>query len=345
MLDKIIFNNSIKEWLIAVVVFAVVVFALKFFRSYVITRIKKISSKTKTELDDMVIDAIKAIHWPFYVLSSFYISLHFVYVPEFIQRWTFYIFLAVTIYYVIKFFESLVDYTAEMIISRKEEEDRNTGIVKLITILMKIGLWIGAVVLILSNMGYNITSLIAGLGIGGIAIALALQNILADLFSSLAIYLDKPFKVGDTIVVGDQIGTVERIGIKTTRIKVLQGEELVISNQELSTSKIRNFGVMEKRRVVLNIGVTYDTPSSKLKMIPEILKGIIDSKEDVDIDRVHFKSFGDSSLMFEAVFYLNNGEYQIYMDTQQEINLEIVDAFEKEKIEMAFPTQTIYIKK
>ena len=186
------------------------------------------------------------------------------------------------------------------------------------------------------------------MGIGGIAIAFALQNILADAFSALSIYFDKPFEIGDFVVVGEFSGTVKKIGIKSTRIQLLQGEELVMSNAILTSSSVRNFKKMRKRRIVFGFGVTYDTPSKKLKKIPDIIRDIIDPEklQYLDkLDRVHFSEFGDFSLIFDVVFYMKTQDYMKYKDTQQAINYAIRDAFEKEGIEMAFPTQTIYLQK
>ena len=180
--------------------------------------------------------------------------------------------------------------------------------------------------------------------VGGIAIALALQNILGDFFSSLAIYFDKPFKVGDFVVLGDQMGTVKKIGIKTTRIQVPQCEELVVANSELVKSQVRNFGIMQRRRNLQNIGVTYDTPAEKLKQIPDMIKQIVTEQNNTEYDRTHFKTFGDSGLIFEVVYYVLTGDYKEFMDLRQKINLNIVEKFNQEKIEFAFPTQTVYVK-
>jgi len=343
-LQTVIFNNTTFDWIKAVVIFFIAIGILKLFQTILIARLKKIFAKTKTELDDLIISAIDAIYWPFYVFAALYFAIQFIAVPQAIERWAFYIFLIVIVYYAIKFLAELIDFGAKMVIAKKEGE-QDVGIIKLISAVAKILLWLGAVVLILSNMGYNVTSLIAGLGIGGIAIALALQNILGDLFSSLAIYFDKPFKVGDFVVLGDQMGTVKKIGIKTTRIQTPQGEELVVANSELTKSQVRNFGVMERRRNLQQIGVTYDTPAEKLKRIPDMIKQIIEKQGNVDFDRVHFKSFGDSSLIFEVVYYVKTGDYKEFMDMQEKINLEIVEKFEDENIEIAFPTRTVYVKK
>ncbi len=338
-------GNAVYDWLGAILIFLAALLILKIFKLILIGRLKTLSAKTKTEIDDMVIDALGKIHWPLYVLVAIYFSLFFVNVNFLVKEWASYIFLIAVVYYAITFLGALIDYGVKVVAIKRKEKEGDVGIVKFSGAVMKIILWAGAVVLILGNMGYNVTSLIAGLGIGGIAIALALQNILGDLFSSLAIYFDKPFKVGDFIVIGEYMGTVKRVGIKTTRIEALQGEEIVIPNNELTNAKLQNFGLMEKRRIVFTIGVTYDTPASKLKKIPTIIRKIIKEQENSKIDRVHFKTFGDSSLIYEIVYYIDSSEYTIYMNAQQEINLGIVKEFTQEKIEMAFPTQTLYVKK
>ena len=290
-------GNTIADWAIALVIFFVVLLVLKLFKNIIVAKLKSLAKKSKTEIDDLVIDAIKAIHWPFYVLIAIYVSLQSLHISSAIDKWAFYILLIAIVYYAIRFFERLIDFGAKIIIKKQEEGEENTGIIKLISTVAKIILWAGAIVLILSNLGYNVTSLVAGLGIGGLAIALAIQNILGDLFSSLSIYFDKPFKIGDFIVVGDQMGTVKKVGIKTTRIQLLQGEELVVANSEITKSQLRNFGVMERRRLVLNIGVTYDTPAEKLEKIPGYIEEIIKGEENTEVDRIHFKSFGDSALI------------------------------------------------
>lgn len=340
-----VLNNAILNWFIALGVLILVYLVLKIFKASVVSRLKKLSKKTKTEIDDIMIAGIDSISWLFYVLTSVYVSLQFLNVSEIVNKIAYYVFLVAVVYYVIKFLSKIVDHITKIMIKKGEEHGDNVSIIRLINTIIKMMLWVGAVVLILSNMGYNVTSLIAGLGIGGVAIALAVQNILGDLFSSLAIYFDKPFKVGDFVAIGDQTGTVTKVGLKTTRIQVPQGEELVIANSELTSAQLRNFGVMTRRRVLFNIGVTYDTPHKKLQAIPEILKKVIETSKETEVDRIHFKNFGDSSLGYEIVYYVNSGEYVDYMNVQQEINLAIVEQFEKEGIEMAFPTQTVYVKK
>lgn len=222
---------------------------------------------------------------------------------------------------------------------------RNETAIFGIKLIAKILLWAIAILMVLSNWGVNISALAASMGIGGIAIALAAQNILSDLFSSFSIYLDKPFEIGDYIVIGADRGTVQKIGLKTTRIQTLQGEELVVSNQELTTTRVQNFKKMTERRINFSVGVTYDTPTEKLKKIPEILEKIISSESKARFDRVHFASFDDWALRFDAVYYVLSQDYAEYMDMQQVMNFSIKEAFESESIEMAFPTQTIHVVK
>ncbi|MDD5071831.1 MAG: mechanosensitive ion channel family protein [Patescibacteria group bacterium] len=337
-------GNSVGDWLIAVLIFLAALIVLRLFKSGAVAKLRKISQKTKTEIDDMAIDALDSIHWPFYIFISFYFSLFFITTPLFVKEWSFYIFLIAMVYYIVRFLATLTDYGVKMAIEKRSGEG-DPGIIKFLGITVKIVLWVIAAVLILDNMGYQITSLVAGLGIGGIAVALALQNILGDLFSSFAIYFDKPFKIGDFIIVGEHMGTVKRVGIKTTRIQALQGEEIVISNNELTSARVQNFGVMRERRIVFTVGVAYNTSREKLEKIPSLIKEIVAGQKDTRLDRVHLKNFGDFSLVFEIVYYVNSGDYNFYMDTQQSINFGILNKFSEEKIEIAFPTQTLYLKK
>jgi len=198
--------------------------------------------------------------------------------------------------------------------------------------------------IILDNLNVEISTLVASLGIGGIAVALALQNILGDLFASLSITLDKPFAIGDFIVVDDFEGDVEDIGLKSTRIRSLSGEELIFSNTDLLSSRVRNFKRLEKRRISFGIGVVYGTPVEKLKKIPGMIEDIISPLENVEFDRTHFKTLGDFSLDFSVVYHVLEPAYAAYLDVQQVINLKIYQRFEEEGIEFAYPTQTVMLE-
>ncbi|WP_460039409.1 mechanosensitive ion channel family protein [Thermaerobacter litoralis] len=210
-------------------------------------------------------------------------------------------------------------------------------------LLSRVGLWTIVILVVLRQLGMDITALVAGLGIAGIAVGLALQNVLGDLFASLSIVLDKPFVVGDFIVVDNFAGTVQHVGIKTTRVRALTGEEIVIANADLLKSRIRNMKRMTERRVEFRVGVPYGTPVEKLERIPGLVREIIEAQPQVRFDRGHFKQLGDSALIFEFVYFATDPDYVLYMDIQQAINLAIYRRFTEEGIEFAFPTQTVHL--
>lgn len=211
--------------------------------------------------------------------------------------------------------------------------------------LIRIGIWAFALLVILDNLGFKISSLVAGLGIGGVAVALAAQTVLGDLFSYITILFDRPFELGDFVVLGENAGTIEHIGIKTTRIRSLSGEQLILSNTAMTQATIHNYKRLKERRVVFQIGTTYETPLLKLKKIPDMIREIIENTPDTRFDRAHFFNYGDFSLNFEIVFFVLDADYNRYMDIRQTINFNIKSAFEKEGIEFAYPTQTLFVKK
>jgi small-conductance mechanosensitive channel len=213
----------------------------------------------------------------------------------------------------------------------------------LIQLLARVVVWSIALLLILNNLGFDVTALVAGLGIGGIAVALAAQNILGDLFASLAIVLDQPFVVGDAVLLDDKSGTVERIGIKTTRIRSLSGEELIVSNADLLASRIHNFKRMAERRVEFTIGIAYETPAEKVEKLPGMLRAIVEAQAQVRFDRAHFARYGDFALVYEVVYWTLSADYEVYMDTHQRINLAIFRQLQDEAVAFAYPTQTIYL--
>ena len=218
-----------------------------------------------------------------------------------------------------------------------------TGMTAL-SVVARAVVWALFVLLLLQNLGVQVTALITGLGIGGIAIALAVQNVLGDLLASLSIIFDRPFEVGDFVIVDDLMGTVENVGLKTTRMQSITGEQLVFNNSDLLSSRIRNYKRMKERRILFSIGVVYGTSRSLLEEIPELVQAAIEQADEARFDRCHFKEFGDSALIFEAVYYMQVPDYAVFMDVQQAINLELYEVFEARGIEFAFPSQTIYVE-
>ncbi|MBN8281286.1 MAG: mechanosensitive ion channel family protein, partial [Gammaproteobacteria bacterium] len=210
--------------------------------------------------------------------------------------------------------------------------------------LVRVAFWSLLLLLLLDNLGFDVTAVVAGLGVGGIAVALALQNILGDLFASLAIALDKPVVYGDFVVIGDFMGTVERVGLKTTQLRSLSGEQIVIANGDLLSSRIRNYKRMQERRVVLGFGVTYETPPAALRRIPGLVKEIVTSQSPVRFDRAHLSGFGPSSLDFECVYFVLDPDFNLYMDVQQKIALALIERLAAEDVGFAYPTSRILLE-
>jgi small-conductance mechanosensitive channel len=235
-------------------------------------------------------------------------------------------------------------WIARLIEKRRSIDSEAVTILGLLGFAARVVVWTFTTLLILHHLNFNITALVAGLGVGGVAIALAVQNILGDLFASLSIVLDKPFVIGDFIVIGDCMGTVEHIGLKTTRLRSLGGELIVFSNADLLKSRIRNYKRMYERRVIFAINVKYKTPETKLNGVPQILREAVEAQKQVRFDRSHFKEFGEYSLIFEIVYYVLNPDFNIYMDIQQAINMFIYKRFAREKIEFAYPTRTMQLE-
>ena len=306
----------------------------------------KWAKKTKTKLDDEILKNVKK---PIYILVIFFGLNYFLWNLTILEQ---YIDTLSTIFLLFEIF--LIAFIITRVTNvffawYAERQERKKKTSQHILFIFR-GIFNGIIYLIaffvfLAIRGIDLTGLAIGGAATAIVIGFALQHVLSDFFSAFSIYFDRPFEIGDFIIVGGHAGTVEKIGMKSTRVKLLQGEELILSNRELTTASIRNFKKLRKRRIAFHIGVTYDTPSKKLKKIPDMIRKIIDDIEVTEPDRIHFKEFGDFSLNFEIVYHMKIGDYAKYMDTQQEINFKIREAFEKEGIEMAFPTQTVFLNK
>ena len=302
------------------------------------------ATRTETNLDDEILRNVRAPIFLLAILFGLYYGLSGIaslqaYSKDFATAFTVGEILVIT-FTITRIINVLVSWYAEQ--SVKHGRQISNHILFILKKVLQIVIYVFAFVIILGVFGQNLSGVIVGFGVGGIAVALAIQNILSDALTAFSIYFDHPFEVGDFIVVGDYAGTVTKIGIISTRIQLLQGEELIISNKNLISSSVRNFKKLERRRIVFAVKVTYDTPIQKLKKIPEIIGKIINNTEQAELDRIHFQQFGDFSLDFEIVYYITTADYNTYMDIQQKINYEIMEEFDKEKIEMAYPTQKIF---
>jgi small-conductance mechanosensitive channel len=336
-------GNSALDYLITLGALILFLIVFKVFQLVILNRLKKLAKTTKTDIDDILIEAVRSLKPPFYYFLSIYFVLPFLEIKESVLEIISGILIVLIVYQVIKAILILVDYVFEKISNKKEDVGTKLAF-SYLGIFAKVLIWSFGLLLILSNLGIDITSLVAGLGIGGIAFAFAMKNILGDLFSSFAIFFDKPFLPGDFIRVGDQSGTVKKIGIKTTRVQAFQGEEIVFSNQELTSTQIHNFKKLKERKINFSFGVVYETPLKQIKEIPKTVKGIISEISEARFDRAHFNRFDDSALNFDVVYFVETDDYKKYMDIQQRINIEIMEVFEKEGIEMAYPTQVVYQK-
>lgn len=342
--DTMVLGATTGAWLTLIVAWAVVTVALIFVRKFLVWRIEKIARRTANVVDDVITSVLQKTHFYFLLALGLYIAVLVAPLTDTVARYISRLAFLVLMIQVISWGNHLISDWVTRYRERKLETDAAA-----VTTMQAVGfvarlVMYGIVLLVaLDNLGIDVTAMIAGLGIGGIAIALALQNILGDLFASLSIVLDKPFVVGDFLIMDQYLGTVEQIGLKTTRIRSLSGEQIIFSNSDLLKSRIRNYKRMFERRIVFGFGVIYQTPKDLLEEIPKVVKGIIESLEDTRFDRAHFKEFGNSSLNFEVVYYVLLPDYNVYMDRQQSINLAIFERFAEMGVEFAYPTQTLYV--
>jgi small-conductance mechanosensitive channel len=343
-LSTTLYGNEIKTWLIALGVAVGTLIVLRLVEQVLIVRIARLTRKTSTVIDDILVGSLRKTKFLFLLIVSVYIGGLSLELPSTIRQIDWRVLVIALLLqagiWISTGLQLWLEHYREV-----EEDGASRTTMNALSFLGRVALWAIVLLLILDNLGIDVTALVAGLGIGGIAIALAVQNILSDLFASLSIVLDKPFVNGDFVIVGDLMGSVEHIGIKTTRVRSISGEQLVFSNTDLLNSRIRNFGRMQQRRVVFKIGVLYQTPTEKLELIPTIIREAIEAEEDTRFDRSHFASYGDFSLDFETVYYIGSPDYNLYMDRQQAINLAIFRRFADEGIEFAYPTQTLFIEK
>lgn len=341
-------GNSVQSWAIALGVTLLAYLTIRTLAVALLGRIARLAASTKTEWDDIISAALqKTRGWILLIFSLYLGALSLTLPPEsrdFLES------VAAIALFIQSGFWLAAGISAWMSSyeERKAQEDASAVMsMNVLAIIARLAVWSLVLLMSLDNMGVDVTALVAGLGIGGVAVALAAQNILGDLFASLSIVLDKPFVLGDFLIVGDHLGAVERIGLKTTRVRSLSGEQLVFSNADLLGSRIRNYGRMYERRVAFKLGVTYQTPRDKLRLIPVIIREAIEAlgEEKVRFDRSHFQAYGDFALTFESVYYVLGPDYNLYMDCQEAINLRIHERFEEEGIEFAYPTQTLFLVK
>lgn len=339
-----VLGNAPSQWFLALLLATGFLVVLSLARRIIATKLKAFAANTSTELDDVIAEALERTHFLFLLSMALYVSTWLLELGKF-AVYAKSVMVVAFLLQVGRWSSTAMNCLIKQWQSKRIDEPAMGTTFTAFSLLGRFLIWIVVLLLIMDNLGIRVASLLTGLGVGGIAVALAVQKILGDLFASISIMMDKPFEIGDFILVGDMLGTVEHIGLKTTRVRSLSGEQLVFSNADLLGSRIRNYKRMSERRVVFSLGVTYQTPLERLRAIPDWIKGIIESQEKVRFDRAHFQKFGDSALVYEVVYWISDPDYNLYMDIQQAINLAIAEAFANQKVEFAYPTQTLHIAK
>lgn len=339
-LQTVIYGNTIEDYLITLASIILGIILVNFARIILLKIFEK--RFTENKWYEFIQKSIKRFLIPFLYLVTIYYSLSLLTIKDNINSILNIIYLIISTIFIIRLVNAAIVFLIKRYISKLNKDDTANRITPL-TAFINFLVWVIGFLFILDNLGFQISTVVTGLGIGGIAVALAAQAILGDLFSYFVIYFDKPFEIGDFIIFDDKRGTIEKIGIKTTKVRSLTGEVLVVSNSNLTNARVHNFKQMQRRRVVFIIGVVYQTELEKLKKIPGIIKGIIESQEDTVFDRSHFFNYGAYSLDVETVYFVNGNDYIKYMEIHQAINLKIYEEFAKEGIEFAYPTQTLHI--
>lgn len=337
-------GNSLQDWLIALGILIATIGIVAIGGAALLRRLKKAALKTATQYDDIVILAVEKFVFPLLYVGGIYAALSYLSLPKKVDKMIHLLLLLLYTYFILRIITGIIQYMVTSFLSKQEGGEMKKKQAKGFIVIAKVIVWILGFVFVLDNMGFNVSAIIAGLGVGGIAIALAAQTVLGDLFAYFIIFFDRPFEIGDFIIFDKDLGTVEYIGVKSTRIRTLNGQLLICSNKDLTNARVNNFKSLSKRRIVFKIGVTYQTPVNTVEAIPGMIKGIIQAQEGAEFDRGHFSGFGDSSLDFEFVYFIISSEYNTYMDVQQRINLGILRAFEGAGIEFAYPTRTLFVE-
>lgn len=342
-LGTILLNNSIGNYLLALVFLFAVVSVIKVFDKFLLKKMDLFINRFSHSFSVLLTKIIKKRIYPLLYFLAFYLAFKELQTSTQIENFINLTLMILTVIFVVFAVLDIITYTLKKYWSKKQRSEEQQKVLSISLFMIKIVVWIIAFLFVLDNLNIQITGLITGLGIGGVAIAFAAQNILTDLFNYFTIFFDKPFDIGDFIITGEYRGTIEHIGVKSTRIRSLSGEQLIISNTDLVNSRINNYKRMKQRRINFSFGLTYDTPLAKLEKVPGIVEEIIKSINKTEIDRVHFAEYAASSLLFQVVYYVKDSDYKVYMNIQQQINFKLKEKMDELGVSFAFPTQTIHI--
>ena len=346
MLTWVYYNNSIQAWLIAGGFTAATYLVLWLLRTVALVRLRDLAQRTSTQLDNMAIDVLGKTGWWFSTYLSLYVGAQYLRLPEDIMALLRNVAVVIVCLQIAVWGHHAIGHWLVQYFRRKHAGDPGmqtmTGA---LAFLARLILFSALLLMALQNMGFRIDTLLTGLGIGGIAVALSVQSILGDLFASLSIVFDRPFLVGDFIILDNgMMGTVEHVGLKTTRLRSFTGEELVIANNDLLKSRIRNYRQMQDRLVNFTVGVTYQTPHEQLRAIPMIIRAVIEEHPRTRFEWANFAAYGASSLDFDVAYYVKDYEWYSFMQIREEIYLEIFRRLTEEGVSFAYPTQTLFVQ-
>jgi small-conductance mechanosensitive channel len=345
LLDEVYWYNSLRTWLVALTLAVFSCLVLLALKRVLIHRVGRLAKRTTTDFDDMVIDLVRKTRTVFIIVVSFYAASHYLDLSEGMRRIIRVATMLTSLIQVGIWGNGLIGYLITKYARQRLGQDASgSATLGAVRFISNVILWTVVLLLALENFGFDVTALVAGLGVTGIAVALAVQNMLGDMFASLSIVLDKPFEVGDYVIIDQLEGTVEKIGLKTTRVRSLSGEQIIFANADMLKSRIRNLKRMEERRVAFRVTVTTQTPRDVLERIPDMLREIVSVQPETRFDRSHFQSIGESGLVFEVVYFMLRPDYPSYMKAQQDINFGIVKRFQSDGIEFAYPTRLIHVR-
>jgi small-conductance mechanosensitive channel len=334
--NKVLYGNSIQDYLIGGLIIVGGIMVIKIIRKFLRSRLVRVN----TPVTNYLLQIENFLYPIAYVLIIFG-AIHWLNMPPKTETFIKNVFHVAFTFLAIRLIAFSIRNAIFSYVTQKDETGEKIKQVNGIVLILSGIVWIIGIIFLFDNLGFNVTAVLTGLGVGGIAIALAAQTILGDIFNYFVIFFDRPFELGDFIIVDDKMGTVEYIGLKTTRLKSLGGEQIIFSNSYLTNSRIHNYKRMTERRIVFRLNFVYETSKDKLAIIPSIIRTIIESQPDTRFDRAHFASFGEYSLGFEVVYYMLSPDYNRYMDIQEQINLSLYEAFESQGISFAFPTYSV----